>query len=59
MDLAASFTVSGVHGFIQVLALICFFAAAVVAWFAPGHKASVILISAGLFFFVLAGMVSG
>ena len=56
MPVAASFQVSGAHGVLNLLALVCFLAAAIVAWVAPGHRAAVALIALGLCLLTLAGM---
>jgi hypothetical protein len=57
--LAAGFQANGISGVMLVLALICFLIAAIAAWFAPGHKAAIVLIAAGGFFAVLAQLVTG
>ena len=59
MVLAGSFTVSGAHGVTDLLALVCFLAAVIVAWVAPGHRAAVALIALGLCLTALAAMWNG
>jgi hypothetical protein len=56
---AASFSVSGFHGFLILLAVIVFFVAALAAYFAPAHRLVHILIAAGLCIFGLSFLVSG
>lgn len=46
--LAVTFTVSGLHGWLLLIAVIAFAVAAVAAWVAPSHRPAVALIAAGL-----------
>jgi hypothetical protein len=56
--LAAGFQVSGAHGFLVLIGVICFLIAAIVAYFVPGHRLAVALIAGGLFFATLALLVT-
>ena len=58
--LAVSFTVSGMHGVLVLLAVICFAIAALVALFVgPVHRYAIGLIAAGLFLWSFSALVSG
>lgn len=57
--LAASFTVSGLHGALILIAVLVFLVAAVAAYVAPGHRLVLALIAAGLCVATLALLVSG
>jgi len=46
--LAATFTVSGATGWLDLAAVILFGVAAVLAWFVPSHKVIMALVAAGL-----------
>jgi len=59
MVLAATFTVSGAHGVLTLIAVLLFAVAAVVAWFAPPHKVILTVIAAGLAVWALAQLWSG
>ena len=52
--LAASFTVSGAHGWLIFIALIVFAVAAIIAYVAPAHRLVHVLIAAGLAVFMLS-----
>ncbi|HXJ25405.1 MAG TPA: hypothetical protein VNH17_06890 [Streptosporangiaceae bacterium] len=52
--LASGLTVSGAHGWLTLIALLAFAAAAVVAVVAPAHKAVHALIASGLALYMLA-----
>ncbi len=56
--LAAGFQVSGVHGFILVLACLAFFAAAIIGWFAAPRMFWATAIAAGLFLLTLSYLVT-
>jgi hypothetical protein len=56
---AASFTVNGFHGALVVIAVILFAVAAVVAFFAPGHRAALALLALGAFCVILSLLVTG
>lgn len=57
--LAVTFTVSGLHGWLLLIAVIAFAVAAVAAWVAPSHRAAVALIAAGLCIATFALLISG
>jgi hypothetical protein len=59
MVLASTFTVDGIHGFLDLLAALCFLVAAIAAYVAPGHRLVLILIAAGLFLVTLATLWTG
>jgi hypothetical protein len=50
---AASVTVSGIDGFLEILAVLCFLVAAIVAWFVEPRTRWATLIAAGLLFWIL------
>ena len=52
-----TFRAHEVDGFLLVIAALCFLIAAIIAWFAPGHRAAMALACAGLFFWVLTSLV--
>lgn len=57
--LAAGFQVNGAHGVLLLIAVISFLIAAIVAYFVvPVHRVAISLIAAGLFFAVLAQLVT-
>lgn len=55
-QLAATFTVQGANGWLDLAAVACFFAAVVAAWFVPPHKVVMTLVAAGLCVWALAGL---
>jgi predicted membrane protein len=60
MVLAGSFTVSGAHGVLLLLALVCFLVAAIMAAVVvPLHRIMITLVALGLFFTTLAGLWTG
>jgi hypothetical protein len=52
--LAATFTVTGAQGWLDLAAVICFGLAAVLAWFTPAHKVVTVLVAGGLCVWALA-----
>jgi hypothetical protein len=48
-----TFTVHGVDGFLHLVAAICFLVGAIFGWVRAGHRLVLVLIAAGLFFWVL------
>jgi hypothetical protein len=50
---AASVTVSGIDGFLEILAVLCFLIAAVIAWFVEPRARWATLVAAGLLFWIL------
>jgi hypothetical protein len=56
---AAAFSVSGVHGFLVLIAFLVFFAAAIVAWFVTPRAVWGTAISAGLALYMLAQLITG
>jgi len=52
-----SFTVHGIDGVLDLIAFILFLVATVVAWVAPGHRAVMSLIAAGLALVTLTTLV--
>lgn len=54
MNVAASFTVSGAHGWLIFIALIAFAVAAVIAYVSPAHRLAFVLLAVGLAVFMLS-----
>jgi hypothetical protein len=52
-----SFTVHGIDGFLLVIAALCFLTGAIFAWVAPGHRAALSLVAAGLLLWVLTSLI--
>lgn len=52
-----TFSAHGIDGFLLVVAVLAFLAAAIVAWVAPGHKVWATLVAAGLLFWALTDLV--
>lgn len=52
-----TFKAHGVDGFLLVIAALCFLIAAILAYFAPGHRSAMALTCAGLFLWVLTSLV--
>ena len=48
-----TFTVHGIDGFLHLIAAVCFVVAAIFGWVRAGHRLVLVLIAAGLFFWVL------
>jgi hypothetical protein len=48
-----TFHVNGLDGILHLIAVLCFLVGALFAWIRSGHRAVLMLISAGLFFWVL------
>lgn len=57
--LAASFSVSGVHGALILIAVLAFLVAAIIAWFVTPRTHWATLVAAGLCLFALSFLVSG
>ena len=57
--LAVSFTVSGLHGWLTLLAVIAFFVAAIVAWFVAPRMIWAAAVACGLCLWALAALVTG
>lgn len=56
---AASLTVNGLQGVLYILAALAFLVATIIAWFVMPRNYWATLIAAGLFFWVLTGIVHG
>ena len=54
--LASSFSVSGAHGVLVLIAAILFAAAAVIAWVQPAHKGVLTAVALGLCLWALAAL---
>ena len=52
-----TFTVHGIDGFLFLIAALCFLGAAIFGWTRAGHRLVLVLIAAGLFFWVLTTLV--
>jgi hypothetical protein len=52
-----TFTVHGIDGFLHLIAALCFLGGAIFGWVRAGHRLVLVLIAAGLFFWVLATLV--
>jgi hypothetical protein len=59
MELAASFTVNGLHGALILVAVLLFLAAAIIAWFVSPRTHWASFVAAGLCLATLALLVSG
>lgn len=57
--LATSFTVSGVHGFLVLIAFLLFAVAAIAAWFIAPRAIWGALVAAGLALVTLATLITG
>jgi hypothetical protein len=57
--MAVSFTVSGLHGWLQLIAVILFFIAAIIAWFVAPRAHWATFIAAGLCLATLALLITG
>jgi uncharacterized membrane protein YqjE len=57
--LAASFTVSGVHGFLILIAFILFAVAAIIAWVVQPRAVWATFVAAALALFMLAQLITG
>jgi hypothetical protein len=58
-SLAVSFTVSGLHGWLQLIAVLLFLIAAIVAWFVTPRAIWATFVAAGLCLVTLALLVTG
>jgi hypothetical protein len=59
MVLASSFTVSGIHGFLILIAFILFTVAAIIAWFVEPRAIWATFVAAGLALVALAMLFTG
>jgi hypothetical protein len=50
---AATIAVSGVDGFLEIVAVLCFLIAAIIAWFVEPRARWATLVAAGLLFWIL------
>jgi uncharacterized membrane protein YqjE len=57
--LAASFSVSGVHGFLILIAFLLFAVAAIIAWVVQPRAVWATFVAAGLALFMLAQLITG
>jgi hypothetical protein len=57
--MAVSFTVSGLHGWLQLIAMILFFIAAIIAWFVSPRAHWATFIAAGLCLAALSMLITG
>jgi hypothetical protein len=57
--LAVAFTVSGLHGWLILLAVLAFFVAAIVAWFVAPRMIWAAAVAGGLCLWALAALVAG
>lgn len=57
--LAASFTVSGVHGFLVLIAFLLCIVAAIIAWVVTPRAIWAAFVAGGLALFFLAQLISG
>jgi hypothetical protein len=50
---ATTITVSGIDGFLEILACLCFLIAAIIAWFVEPRQRWATLVAAGLLLWIL------